>query len=681
MTEPPVAALPRTRAERAALAAAALALLALAASFAGPLGGARAALAVLAFSIAPGAAVLRLANARPLGAGLAVPLALALSGFVTGAVVTVALYAGFGPLAAGRLVLALAAGAILWAVFADPRAGLAAAARAAPSERLGAPAVCAALVLTALVAWPIASSNRVRASIHGMLHASILYSAVDRGVPPENPFFAGEPLRYYWTWHVAAAAACAVGDLEPTAVFAAGNVATTFAFALLLGRLAADLAPGAGLLGVLLGFLGLNPFGALAFLRRDPPPGFQPLERIAAGDDPILYLQALQLGGDERVTATLTKFFNASSFPAAFTLLIAAWVLLLRLANAPGFALGLLAALALGGSIALSPITGLVAGLALGSAAALLWWRARLRKDPAARGLGAAVLALAASLPLAVPFVLLGGGNSEGTIGLAPTREQFERVALNLGPMLLLALPAAALVLRRGSAGARLLVVSAVPLLAMGAVLWFPVESQYKIVRMGAPLLGALAAAALLRRPAILGLAAVLCCIPTNAIAWNCYREHAKAKLPFHGEGTRVALDAGSAPIAELYDWIRTRTPPDSVILVDPRWKKRNFAGPNHGDEVPVLAHRPIWTDVRFYMNDYEPEQPARFHLVERLYAGEALAEGELAALRALRRPVYALVRAPEGASVGRILGTLQQSGAWQKVHSTADAYLFELRR
>ncbi|MFG0316085.1 MAG: hypothetical protein ACF8XB_02335, partial [Planctomycetota bacterium JB042] len=555
---------------------------------------------------------------------------------------------------------------------------------------LGAAVVVLALLLTIGTLWPVTQSNRVRASIHGMLHSSILYSIVDRGVPPENPFFAGEPLRYYWTFHAGAAATAELADRDPTVVFAAGNAAALLAFLLLLGRLGADLFGTrlAGALAVPLGFLSLNPLGALLLRTRTP---LKTLDEIAAGEDPVNWLTAISLG-DERLTATFTKFMNVSSFPQSFALLVAVWLLARRLVDRPTVPLAALLALVVGACIALSPITGAVGGLALGAAGATLLLR-RADRPGATWACGA----LLAGLVVAAPLVAIGSGNAGDTSAEPPHRleddgtryaEKAEDVAFTLGPILLLALPGLWIARRRG-AGARLLVGSLPVLLACALTLAFPVKSEYKMVRMAAPLLGVFAAggvAALARRgtlPLGLGVAASLALVvPTHALAWNVYRRHAEATLPMSADGTRIVVDPAAYPLAGMYEWIRTNTPADAVIVANP-WRRmlgKHFAGPHHGEEIPVLARRPVFTDTLYYMTDYEPDQPARNGLLQRLYGGARLTPDDERALAMLRRPIYLLLRSGDPGFTKAALGVAQDR-RWERVHQAGEGVLYRRTR
>jgi len=592
----------------------------------------RAAVGVITLAFVPGLLLIRLLAPGTFGPLTCAALSLALSPIVTGTVMTLLLFVGMPAIVAARLLLLLLLGGLVYVGWRDRSRHESRHDEPIRSLR-GAGTALASVIVTAAVLWPLLTSDRVRVSIHGLLHSALLYSATERGLPPENPFFAGEPVRYYWTWHVATAGATSVADIDPVLAFAAGNTAALLAFLFLLGCLGRELFPGRGatLLSMLLGFLCLNPIGGFLFPGAEAP---GTLQDVAAGANPINVLYRLAVGGEVRITATLTKFLNVSSFPQAFCLLIAAVLLLVRLAKQPSWALSLVTMTALMGCISLSPITGATAGLAIGAAAILLVPLAR-PGEAGRRGLSAVIAALVASLVLALPFVLLGTAGKSGiepAVQLLPTLDKLQRVLLNLGPAMLLALPACvALWGREGTAGTagRLLVLSAFLVAALGVLLAFPVRSEYKMVRMAAPLFGVLAAGTVVlatrtRRAWITVVAGALVLapfIPTNVIAWDTYRAHARAPMPLSAVGSRLVIDPQVHQDARIYEWIRINTPEDTIIVTDPSRKDLAVGGPEQGDEIPALAHRPIFTDVIFYMTDYEPELALRLGIVSKVYS------------------------------------------------------------
>lgn len=657
-----------------------------------PSGPLRATVVLFALWTVPGIALLRTLPRRREG-WIDLGLALALSPFLVGALVTGLLYAGFTPALAGALALLAGGSALVWTMLGRPglprREGPTDVESPSPAPRPAAFSALLLLLTAFLVLSPAYRSNRVRASIHGMLHASILYSAAENAPPPENPFFAGEPLRYYWTWHAAAAAGAYLGSVEPTWVFTSMNTAALVAFLLLLAGLGLEIW-GNNLATFLTALVGFSSLGAAGLVRTHFARPLATLDEIAQGVDPINYIKAFTLH-DDRISVTLTKFLNVSSFPCAFALLAATWLLWRRFVGRPSAVGAVLLALAQAGSIVLSPITGAVGGLALGAVTLLRLTGSERRASLVAAG------ALLGGLLLSAPLVATGMGEEEDltterVVALesdpALAREKLEDALFALGPALLPALVAAGWLGRRRRRDDLLLLGAGLLLLVLGVALHFPVRSEYKMVRMAAPLVGLFAAGwavPLARRRRLAGSLGPLLLLglfaPSSAAVWNVYRRHAEAHLPYFGEGPLIRIDAAAHPVAEAYDWLRTEAPRDAVVLVDPRSRLRHhFAGPHHGEETPVLAHRPVYTDLGYYMTDYEPTFPRRSALVGRLFGRGSLAPGDYQALASLRRPIFLLARAYDPGFTAAVMG-VAQDGHWKQVLRTKAAVLYRLVR
>ena len=60
--------------------------------------------------------------------------------------------------------------------------------------------LAAAALCVGLIAWVHRESPRTFVSAHGLLHSAIAqrFQAEPFAIPPENPFFAGETIPYYW---------------------------------------------------------------------------------------------------------------------------------------------------------------------------------------------------------------------------------------------------------------------------------------------------------------------------------------------------------------------------------------------------------------------------------------------------------------------------------------------------
>src|SRR5262245_23655249 len=117
------------------------------------------------------------------------------------------------------------------------------------------------------------SSFRTLVSAHGLLHSAIAQRFADGWLPferPENPFFAGERLPYYWFYHYIAARIGAAAGVHALLAFEILEIVAVgivwFAGAALGRRL--GWGPGPSIAIGFLGFAGTNAFGSLFLLAK-----------------------------------------------------------------------------------------------------------------------------------------------------------------------------------------------------------------------------------------------------------------------------------------------------------------------------------------------------------------------------------------------------------------------------
>ena len=125
--------------------------------------------------------------------------------------------------------------------------------------------VAAVVGLLLLIVGIHRNSPRTLISFHGYLHAAIAerFLTSNSPIPPENPFYAGQPLPYYWFFHFVGAQVCRLTgwniffSLEAVVLAGAGLLGLA---CLLLGhRLYGRVVT--GLLMAYLVLAGTNPFG------------------------------------------------------------------------------------------------------------------------------------------------------------------------------------------------------------------------------------------------------------------------------------------------------------------------------------------------------------------------------------------------------------------------------------
>ncbi len=330
-----------------------------------------------------------------------------------------------------------------------------------------------------------------RASYHGLLHSGLVL-AVDRAVPPGHPWMAGEELGYYWFWHAIGALFSRALSIAPTLALSLTNLWAVMVLPVVFFFTAAPCF-GSGKrerLGVVLALLGLNAMGGLVWLFHS--------RSWTAPTTSLEVLDSLRLtvgAWDPRLAFGFSKFGNLSSYPTALALFaggLMCAVHAIRGAAKPW--VGAAAALN-GAAFAVNPIVGAV-GIGSTLTSALL-----ISKGARMRFLVAFVLW---ALPGAW-LVLRAGEHYAGESIEFAWRDGV--LWGTVAPILLLAVPALVLLVRKSSAAnieedARrralglLALASALPLV-LHLVVVLPYDNQYKLIRLAAIPLALLAAGGL----------------------------------------------------------------------------------------------------------------------------------------------------------------------------------------
>ena len=447
--------------------------------------------------------------------------------------------------------------------------------------------------LAGLVAWLTLRGSAVRASHHGLLHAGLAL-ATERGVPPTNPWMAGEPLGYYWSWHALGALVARCLLVPHTVAFALLSVWALLGTTLALGLASATLLrSGKGeLLAVLLAVFGLNAIGGWRWLASGVPfePPRDPGAVLATLRGGLVLGDPAQPWFDPRLAFGLSKFANMSSYPASLALFALGWAAASHALRHGRATWCLLCGAAFGASALLNPLVGLAGVLGTCVAALLVPGRSRVRFDvPLCLGL----FALPGLWLAAVAGRAYGGSAAR----LVLDGQRLYGTLLPLAPLLALAF-AGGLRLRDHERlhvqRALLLATATLALVLVGcaAFVALPYANEYKFVRLAALPLGVLAARGVLLgfsrggalragALALLGLVAV----GSAANTWlglRAYASLAQVDLPL----TERAEGLGPVP-AEQGAWASdgaTRAAAYGFLSSDPRVREAN----------PVLLTRTV---------------------------------------------------------------------------------------
>jgi hypothetical protein len=501
------------------------------------------------------------------------------------------------------------------------------------------------------------ASPRSLVSAHGLLHAAIALRAGDGALPPENPFFAGRPLPYYWVFQWMGGQLGAALGTDPLHAFELLIVIGLVALVAAAGALGASLygVAGSGALLAWLVFAGANVQAPLVLGARLARHG-----REILADDPT-YLWGLvhpvsremRLGDPFGMYGPLLPFFlNVTARPLALAALVVALAALhrawrrtaaptLACVVAAGFALG-----ALGSLVALAATGALAAGIA----GLFVFGADAGERRRAALALGALALGVLLAAPTYAHLFGVAGGEAallgEGLGGAA--RRAGTLAASAWLPALL-----AALGLRRAPPGARpflaVLLVAAGVLALANVALRLPNGNEDNFFHAALVLVTVPAAASALatgargcRLDAARAALFALVFVPTAALVVGSYL--GRAPVPIAAGGGRL-LRTGDDPLAALYAWIGAETPRDAVFVLDPGPPIRAFAG--NSAELPAFTGRAVFTErPKHYLVRPHPESAARVRAAQALARGEAPApadEAQVAELAAAGRPVFVL--------------------------------------
>lgn len=255
----------------------------------GPLAALRLALALPVLALGLGVAPVRLLRLLEPLPGAALGLVVApLAWAVSGAVMT---REGGDFAGAGRLAL-LAAGVLSAGAALRVRQVPGAAAGSPPAVAVPRGFVIAVAAWTAGVAVLLLANPILAWRSDAWFHAAVTYRLDAVGWPPDDPYYVGAPLGYFWAYHLALGTLAGAAGATPFAAGAGLSVTAALAAALWLGLLARDLCGRAAMApAVAIAVLGLNPLGWLGWLARTVVDG------LTRGPSPAPPWQDGALGG------------------------------------------------------------------------------------------------------------------------------------------------------------------------------------------------------------------------------------------------------------------------------------------------------------------------------------------------------------------------------------------------
>jgi len=536
------------------------------------------------------------------------------------------------------------------------------------SSAIGVPAVLLAVAPVAVAAAMLGSS-RTLVSWHGFVHAGIAQHLAAGPLPPENPFFAGEPLLYYWLYQALAAALArvlAIDALHALALITLSSLALLMFSALRLGARHFGSA-GAGLLIAWLALAGLNPAGPAIAAAKAVRQGIpllefvpEPVETVFVSNEsadlfmthPLL--GALYISADWRRGQNLVWFLDNSSRAPALALLVP--LVALFLARPSGRVIAASAAVA-GLSAALNPLVGLAGAGALFGGACLTHAASVLgkyvpvfRSVPVRRDDGAALPVAAAALVgalLAAPtyWQLFAGAGSQPAVldfGAAFVRKT-AAMAASFAALAPLACTGVWRAPERIRARLAAVALGGLALAAAVPVIGLAEGNEHNLANAAGVLLAvpALGFAAQRGLPRFAAAALLALFLPVTLCTLASFA--GRPPLPIASESGVLVRTPALDPLAELYAWIRRQTPRDAVFVVD---AARPVKMATNVSELPAFTGRALYVDQPSYLTTPHAGFAERTRRAAALTAGVPLADSDRDAFARLARPVYLLSHA-----------------------------------
>ncbi len=512
--------------------------------------------------------------------------------------------------------------------------------------------------------WFHRDSLRNLISFHGTLHVAIAQQFSQGQFPPENPFYAGEPVGYYWFFHYIS---YLLANVLQTDLLHAIELLSLIALvglviiAVALGRRLWGTATAGACLGYLV-LVGANGFGWLILLAKIIRDGPQIMGAPATAVIRPLLLQ-VQFG-DHRFGPNFTYYFHMTSRPVALTLTLAMvaclYWLLLRRSVIAGLSLSVVTALC----VAFNPLIGLAAGGALvGGLIINMAIKPYVSKksligyetsNTTLASCGAIAFGAACAWPTFSH--LLFGGSSAG-IHFAPFRwKLYGIVVANVFVIAILAgvgyrhLSTRWLGLGRITIIAGVILMLATVLFAMPGTLGETgrTGNEHNLFNTAMVLLAVPASGAVMRsrscnhidsRSTLVtwrGVALVLFFVPTTLLIMYSY--HGRAPVAVALDRTNMRWLDQSLPIAKYYEWVNTETQADAVFVVSPDQAPQRLCNVS---DFPAFTKRTLFTDQRSYMTDTYADAPYRTELSKNVALGKAMTLEDRDYLRNLARPVY----------------------------------------
>ena len=479
---------------------------------------------------------------------------------------------------------------------------------------------------------------RLLGSWHGFLHAGIAESFA-HSFPPENPFFAGAPLPYYWFYHFTGYWLSRGLHLNLLLTFQLVSWASLGVLIVAAGMLGRRYF-GTALAGAAVAYLalcGVDPLGPGIAVAKKLTRGAPLLERVAAPVETTFVsnaesdrlmteplLGAMYLWDDWRQGQDLVWFFDIGSRAPALAGLMVLLYLLLK----PEWDWRRMAVLAAISALvtALNPLVGLAAAGALGVGTAAMALRRR-SWTPLTLSIACGAGAVLAAPTYYQMFFRVSGGSGFGlrsAWGLPITSLNY----LVLAPLAVLGARKA------GNSMVAAAAIAGCVLLVMMTVIHLPEGNEHNLGNTAQCLLAVPAGAWVAGRAKARAALVFAVFLPVTAATLMAYADRPPMPIAWNApEMTRTGGD-----LQEFYEWARRDTAPNSIFIVDPG---RPVKMSGNASELPAFTARTLFTDLPNYLTTPNRDAAFRGQVASDLTAGRLLDAREHEYLQRFTRPLY----------------------------------------
>jgi Uncharacterized membrane protein (DUF2298) len=548
-------------------------------------------------------------------------------------------------------------------------------------------------VLLAAAAWVVAlllvhaNNPRLLPSWHGFLHAAIATRFPSDTIPPENPFFAGEPLPYYWVYQYLGFSIARVFEIDLLHGFQLIALTSLVVLVIAAGSIGYKYfgSTGAGLLIGYLALAGLNPLGpaiALAkhFVKGTPlystAPARLSVENLFVSDrmadewmtQPLL--AAMHISSEWWHGQNLVWFTDISSRAAVLSVIMVALLFFLKpqIKTATILTISLLVALI----TSLNPISGFALSGSIVGASVLMrlitGWRPVSERVSDQRSTLFLALGCLAGLILALPTYYHLLILNTGAVALTPSFHYglLKFTALSANFIVLLPLAVFGNCRAPIQTRARLWTIT-----LAGILLWLAVpfvvlwpHNEHNLTNVAQCLLAIPAAAWIgpiaakkqkASRKLVFFMYALF--LPTTICTLASYTERPDLPLAFHNQTLQRVPATG--PVEKFYRWARNQTARDAVFIADPN-EPVKMSG--NVSELPAFTGRTLFIDHESYLTSPYKDARIRTEMASDIASGDALTQSQVNYLQHLRRPLYLVsFHADRDDLIGRLI---QEHGA-----------------